>query len=443
MSDTAITTSLPTTEPVPVSNPAQPRGVDLGRLLWRGLKFTASLELTVGLFLLSLILVFCGTLAQVDAGIWTVVDSYFRTGLVWVPFQTFARFGQVFFGLPVNLKLPGSFPFPGGWTIGSLLLVNLLAAHLVRFKVSWKRSGILLIHSGLIVMMLGELITGLWAVEAKMTIGEGETVHFVDVNGDFELALTDSTDPKEDDVVVVPGRLLRRGGLIQHEQLPVDVEVLEYSKNSDLLHLRDGEEAMTDAVAALDGRFYRLTKRGEEKGTDPNQREDAALVRVAFKKKGTDQVIGTYRLSLWFYPNFVQRQVLFPPQQLVVGDRTYGVELRLKRVYKPYSLYLIDFRHEVYPGTDVPKDFSSQVRLLDPGRKEDRQVRIWMNNPLFYGGETFYQSGYLPGDKGTVLQVVRNPGWQMPYISCLMVTVGMLVHFGMHLSTFLQRRLAS
>ena len=33
-----------------------------------------------------------------------------------------------------------------------------------------------------------------------------------------------------------------------------------------------------------------------------------------------------------------------------------------------------------------------------------------MNNPLRYNGETFYQSSYLPGDGGTILQVVRNPG---------------------------------
>ena len=49
---------------------------------------------------------------------------------------------------------------------------------------------------------------------------------------------------------------------------------------------------------------------------------------------------------------------------------------------------------------------------------------------------------FLDGDRGTVLQVVRNPGWLMPYFSCALVSLGMLVHFGIHLVGFLRRRAA-
>src|SRR5262245_49852063 len=121
----------------------------------------ASLRLTVVMFVLAIALVFMGTLAQVDEGIWTVLTKYFRTGIAWIPFQALVRFGQVFLGVSPNAQVSGSFPFPGGWLIGGVLLVNLLAAHAVRFKLTWKRSGILMIHSGLVLMMLGELITGL------------------------------------------------------------------------------------------------------------------------------------------------------------------------------------------------------------------------------------------------------------------------------------------
>src|SRR4051794_36125226 len=84
----------------------------------------ASLKITVTLFALSLVLVFVGTLAQVDNGIKTVLDKYFHTWAVWVPLQLF---------FPRSVHVPGGFPFPGGWTIGWALLINLLAAHLVRF----------------------------------------------------------------------------------------------------------------------------------------------------------------------------------------------------------------------------------------------------------------------------------------------------------------------
>ena len=37
------------------------------------------------------------------------------------------------------------------------------------------------------------------------------------------------------------------------------------------------------------------------------------------------------------------------------------------------------------------KDFSSTIRLVDSSRNEDREIRIWMNHPLRYAGQTFYQ----------------------------------------------------
>ena len=81
-------------------------------------------------------LVFAGTLAQIDAGIWSVVHQYFRSYFVWIPFQLFVKFGQKFFEVPSDWTIPGSLPFPAGYTIGFALLFNLLAAHAVRFKLS-------------------------------------------------------------------------------------------------------------------------------------------------------------------------------------------------------------------------------------------------------------------------------------------------------------------
>src|SRR5262245_500383 len=78
----------------------------------------ASLRVTVALFVLAILLIFFGTLAQVDEGIWTVLQKYFRTGIAWIPLQALVRFGQVFFGVSEGVELKGSFPFPGGWLIG-------------------------------------------------------------------------------------------------------------------------------------------------------------------------------------------------------------------------------------------------------------------------------------------------------------------------------------
>ena len=174
------------------------------------LKPIASLRLTVVLFVLSMFLVFCGTLAQMDNGLWAILSGYFRAFLAWIPFQVFVRFGQVFFAFPKTWNVPGSFPFPGGYIIGGALLINLIAAHLVRFRVTWKRSGILLIHGGLILLMLGELVTGLFAVEGNMTIENGGACNFVEHADKVELAVIQPNDPDSDHVVVVPGASSRR-----------------------------------------------------------------------------------------------------------------------------------------------------------------------------------------------------------------------------------------
>ena len=105
-------------------------------------------------------------------------------------------------------------------------------------------------------------------------------------------------------------------------------------------------------------------------------------------------------------------------------------------------MHLLKFTHEVYQGTNKPKNYCSTVRLIDPSKHEDRTVDISMNDPLRYGGETFFQQSFLQYDQGTILQVVRNPGWLMPYVACIMVAMGMLIHFGLHLQGFLKRRLA-
>jgi ABC-type transport system involved in cytochrome c biogenesis permease subunit len=102
---------------------------------------------------------------------------------------------------------------------------------------------------------------------------------------------------------------------------------------------------------------------------------------------------------------------------------------------------LLKFSFDRFTGTNTPRNYSSDVRIIDPDQGADRNVRIWMNHPLRYRGETFYQSDFNHAtEHGTVLSVVHNPGWLIPYISCSMVALGMLIHFGMTLMEFFRKR---
>jgi hypothetical protein len=399
-----------------------------------------------------------------DESNWTVVDKYFRSFYAWIPFQLFVRLGQVFLGVSKDASVPGGIPFPGGWTLGAALLVNLLAAHLVRFKVSWRRSGILVLHAGVVALILGELITGVFSVESKLTLAEGESANYIENARTglgkplVELALTDTSDPSADTVAVIPGSVLRSGGVIRDAALPVDVEVLEYFPNSALVKV--GGPAKREVRMSATGTRFTVVPKSEAAGTDAEQMEDAITARVRLRRKGTTDEIGTFLVSLWFNTNFTSRLPIyrFPPQTFKLDGKTYTAELRYRREYLPYSLRLLEFRHDRFVGTDTPRNFSSLVRVDDPDRHESREVLIYMNHPLrrfahggplitwLFNGETFYQSSFLPpqtGVSGTVLQVVHNPGWFLPYVSCFLVALGMITHFGIHLFGFLHRRAAA
>lgn len=428
---------------------AEPRPVSRVRfvpLFWRVLRALGSLQLTVGLFVLSMILVFFGTLAQIDKGTQTVVEQYFRSWRVWVPAQLIAEFGKRFFDFPQlgitwSGHWKGSFWFPGGWLIGGVMLANLIAAHLTRFKLSWRRTGVITIHLGVILLMAGELVTGLYAVESRMVLQIGESSSYIDHSRRVELAFH---DPARGQTITIPQGQLEADTTIKHPDLPVDVEVIEYLKNTTLKPADSGDDSAV-LVSKSGGRYW-VVPAAEESGVKSEQREDIPGVRVRLLEKGTENVVAERLFSLWDYRNGpAVRQFMTIPFTISAGGRAFTVQLRNERIHKPYTLKLLDFEHSNYAGTDTAKDFASTVRLVDPETGDEREVRIWMNHPLRHRGETFYQSGTIPGeqkDSGTILQVVRNPGWLLPYLSCIVVTLGMLIHFGMNLIKFTNRRAA-
>ncbi len=112
----------------------------------------------------------------------------------------------------------------------------------------------------------------------------------------------------------------------------------------------------------------------------------------------------------------------------------FGLDPRTgeKRVL-PFSLTLKDFTHEVYPGTEIPKRFSSMLRLKDSRKGTDRDVLVSMNSPLRYAGLAVYQSGFGEENTMSVLQVVDNPSWILPYLACALVGLGLAAHFAQRL----------
>ncbi|MFK7765824.1 MAG: cytochrome c biogenesis protein CcsA [Mariniblastus sp.] len=516
----------------------------------------ASLKLTVFLLVLAVVVTFIATLDQTSADVYEVKMKHFRNVFVSVPFQTF--FVPRWF--PEYQNIPGRFFIPSGLSVLVLMMLNLTAAHILRFRlqargaklvaglcvgvlailltwaivfmgktpegframppisytqmwiamqlgvlaiavasaVGWftmkkerdverlllgiaaiacaavlgltvwlgekafigdsamrilwqlaqatiaalvgylaclllfkRKAGIVLLHLGIFGLMMNEIFVTVTNDEQRMTIYEGETVsQAVDIR-ETELAIIDTSDPEYDEVITVPEKMLRSEELISNDDLPFNVKCVKYIPSSNLADIRSpkADNLATKGVGLQVAAVETLSS----VGTDSDQTVDFSAAYIAFSKPdGTD--LGTY---------LVGQQLLASSADVITVDgKSYRIALQFKTTYKPYSLTLTDAKRENYPGTGTPRWYSSDVVLNDHENGTKSDQRIWMNNPLRYSDETFYQSGMdtLPNGKTyTVLQIVRNSGWMIPYVCCMLTVVGLLAQFGTSLLAFLEK----
>lgn len=403
-------------------------------LLEKIFDFFASLKLSVIVLSLALVLVFFGTLAQEPMGLYLTQERFFKSFFVdFASMSAAAKKMLQMFGVYLTpstavdvLSAPRIPVFPGGYGLGFLLLTNLLASQIKTFEWSWKRLGLQAVHLGLILLLVSQFATDIFAVESSMHLREGELTNYSELDRYAELAVVEVSKSGSDRVTSISQDRLAEEGEISLESLPFTIRVEQFYANSTVTE-RPADSAT--APSATQGIGPRVTVVGQPRVTRMNQR-DMPSVFVEFVAAEGSRSLGTWVASFW----------IGQEQTLQVGDREFRFSLRPKRLYKPYSIELLDFRHEQYPGTQIPKDFSSMVRVTKPSTGEQRDVRIYMNNPLRYGGETYYQSGFDPDDQGTVLQVVRNPGRLAPYLGCVIISLGLLAQFMLHLIEFFTRR---
>src|SRR5215469_4278897 len=224
-------------------------------LLNRLTKFFTSLRLTVVLLAFAIILIWVGTVAQADEGLYQAQTRYFKQWIV---------MGANMFGHHVPLLLPG------GYLIGSILLVNLIAAHVARFQVTWKKLGIHLAHGGIILLLVGQLATDMFSRETQMRLTEGETKSYVESPSNYELIFSTSADAGHNQEIAIPARLLAKGGEISNPQLPFSLRVKSYWHNSEPIFrapmTQNGPPLTTNGVAShFDFRQVADTKTMDDK----------------------------------------------------------------------------------------------------------------------------------------------------------------------------------
>ncbi|MFP6902417.1 MAG: hypothetical protein VCB81_02040, partial [Verrucomicrobiia bacterium] len=267
-------------------------------------QFFTSLRLTVTLLSISLVIIFFGTLAQEPMGLNIAVERYFKSFFI----DAHAAEAGWFMLLkliqvegtpltPEKIINPGWPVFPGGYLVGSLLLINLVVAYYHRFEWSKKKVGIYFTHVGIVTLLVGQLFTDLLQEESFVHMERGDRRNYTVSFDDNELALILPTGGSNR-VVSVPEIMLKDKINIQHPDLAgLTVETKKYWRNarpmtvSQLIDLdRDEQQALRQAkvdqvFAVIQSRITALEERLQQSPHPENRKALTALKGRAFQQR--------------------------------------------------------------------------------------------------------------------------------------------------------------
>ena len=394
----------------------------------------ADLRITLTLLSLSMVLIFVATLEQVRVGIRGAQAEFFESLYgIW-------HYPEQFWGGELLNPLP--LPIPGGYLLGGLLILNLIAAFITRFQWTGEKMGIQLIHLGIIMLLVGQLATQAMQEESRMQINKGESKSYLERFHGVELAFIDVTNPDTEQVVALPQDLLEQGTTHYSKDLPFKVRILDFGPNCEFNALPPAKQPSGLTAQVNRGVIQTVNLEILPKSEDFSS-EGMNFGYVIFELLDGSESMGTWAAishpagnHWWAQINPKMGDLAFQP--IRQDGRLWGVTLRPEREYLPYSIELLGIANEFYQGTDIPFNFESEILLKTEG-DQSRRALVYMNTPLRHAGKTFYQYQMNKSADYTVFQVVRNPSWLVPYIACILVSLGLLWQFSFHLARFLNK----
>lgn len=378
------------------------------KLLQRIVDVFSSLWLSALLLSLLALLTWLGTLEQVDHGLYEVQKKYFES------FFLFHEVGPI------------SIPLPGANLVMWLLLVNIVIGGIVRMRKTKATIGVLITHLGIILLLVAGFVKNYFSTDGHITLFEGESADYYQSYYRWELAIleeqADGTVAEHilshDQVAACIGA---EGRVFRSSTLPFEVRLTHFLKNSRPMPKGPMFEVK---VPVADGLFL------SELEPEPEAEANVAGVCVTVTGRDGSQQSGL----LWG----VERA----PLTVRMAGKRYGLTLRHERYPMPFEVQLLDFIKEDHPRMAMAKAFESDVKVREDG--SERTVKIEMNAPLRDRGLVLYQASWGPENAGpqtplfSTLSVVSNPADQYPFYACIVIAVGMLLHFLMKLARHLR-----
>jgi len=358
-------------------------------------------KLFVFVIIWMMILVVLGTLAQKDMGLFSVQKKYFSSWYFWIWYL----------------------PVPGGRLTMIIMLINLSCFFLKKSIWKLNKLGIIILHLGGILLFIGGGLTAMFSSEGNMVIDEGSSSNYVEDYHYMELAIINTSNPKFDSYTIYDHPLLKRKNILKHNNLQFEIEVINYIENCE----------PTRRNHPGDVQYRGMMKNFMLRELAPLKEENMNRPGIVFRLSNSGS------LTDGIYGLFLGQTV---PQTMMIHNEEYVIVFRKQRTYLPFSIELTDFKKVMHPGTGIAKSYSSDINLIENGIS--KHILIHMNHPLRHSGYTFYQSSFIesPDGETTVLAVVKNYGRLFPYISSIVMCIGLLIHLVMKLPNLFKKEVA-
>ena len=352
-------------------------------------KKLSSIQITVVCLFLLFVLVFWGTVAQVQQGLYVAQERFFNS----------------FF-----FTAAGFLPFPGAQLVLWVLFVNLACVTITRFSRyrGWKNLGILVIHSGLLLYFVAAFVTFHLAQESNVHLLEGEGTNLSSSYHEWEVSIWQSPEDKRK-IWALDAQAFKPGFSVALADLPFHLTVETFFHNSTAYKRGSFQKS-----GPLNGSGI-----GKLEPKDVTKEREKNIAGGVFRVTSSGK---EFELLLYGMDS--------KPTVIDIDGQKYFFQLRHKKFPLPFVIKLVDFKAEFYPGTETARSFQSKVEILNANSKRD--VLISMNKPLRHKDYTFYQASYVIDEFGreySTLAVVKNAGRLLPYIACFVMFAGLVYHF--------------
>lgn len=383
--------------------------------------FTSFKLATYVLFLMLLVTLF-GTLDQVDNGLHKAKEIYFHSWFI------NERMGNI----PVIL--------PGGMLLMLILFVNMTLGAIVKVRKRWRGAGLLISHTGMLMLLAGGFITNKFATDDYMALYPGMSSSKVESYREWQLEIIPlSEDGKADKAWIYPTEVLNtvrpdEQRVITTEALPFDVVINGFSKNAMPIPT---SAPMAASVAGKEVDGFKLSPQKSAKESEQN----LPGAYVEFRPDdGSEAIEGI----LWAGSYYFDPREKPMPFTFKVGDQLYGALLAKKTRALPFEVRLDKFIFERHPGVTTPRNYESRITRIEEGQP-DKPVEIKMNEPMRYEGYTFFQESFGPAgsnpgdDMYSQFAVAKNPADQWPLWALCVTGFGLMVHFIIMLVSYSSR----